>query len=140
MTRNPGLAFTPWLPHGYTHHARPPIPSFIVWLTISFHPAKRQKYFARKHKVFILIRGTLFFAKREKQKKSKDIILGMAPVLALWKPELQLRSTLAFLEARCYKLHPNHILKNYMIPIYLSLLGIFCWIQCDQGLSLALTN
>ena len=120
--------------------AWPPIPSFIVWLTISSHPAKKQRDFARKHKVFILIRGTLFFAKREKQKKSKDIILGMAPVLALWKPELQLRSMLAFPEARCLKHHHNHILKNYMIPIYLSFLVIFCRIQSDHGLSLALTN
>ena len=49
------------------HHAWPPIPSFIVWLTISSHLAKKQKDFARKHKVLVLFRGTLFFAKREKK-------------------------------------------------------------------------
>ena len=58
-------------PNGNTHHAWPPIPSFIVWLTISSHPAKKQRDFARKHKVLVLIRGTLFFCQKRKTKEIK---------------------------------------------------------------------
>ena len=115
------------------HHAWPPIPSFIVWLTNSSHLAKKQRDFARKHKVLVLIRGALFFAKREKQKKSKDFNPRYGPSTGSVEARTAVAKHVSVPGGEV--LHPN---QKLMIPIYLSLSDQSD--LCDHGLSLALTN
>ena len=114
------------------HHAWPPIPSFIVWLTISSHLAKKQKDFARKHKVLVLIRGALFFAKREK-KEIKRLNPRYGPSTGSVEARTAVAKHVSVPGGEV--LHPN---QKLMIPIYLSLSDQSD--LSDHGLSLALTN